>query len=351
MATGTIQPGLDSMVHCIRNAIAAKFLLVALENDLFTWLAEPKSPAEIAEHFGWLPGPTDKFCEILAYLGLIAMRGEKVRNTEQAGTLLNKASQGNVVAFLLESCKWCLEPLDHLPGVLRNGPVLPERDTDSEALWHEIVACGASMAFENSGKIVADRLASLAGADNFRRMLDLGGGHGVFSLYAAEALPDLAADVYDLPPALRSAARHIEERGFAGRVKILPGDYIREDLPNGYDLVFASCTLNFTLMDGRIQKVMDKAHAALVPGGYCVSLHDTPPDAAGKGGSYLSGDSGIAAYPVECLAFGLVSGMDMAMPEGLVAETMLQSGFPFVHSRELRTSGGTFRLDVARKGG
>ena len=331
-------PELDDLVHCVRSAISAKLLLAGLERDLFTWLGTPKGPAEIAAHFGWHPGTTEKYCEILSYLGLVCIQNGKVRNTEAAARHLSRTSPENTAAYILESCKWCLHPLDELPRILREGPTPPERDTDSESLWEEIISCGTNMVVMDSGRKMAERLAALPGADGFRRMLDLGGGHGVYSLCAAEAMPRLKADVLDFPSVLRVAERFHKDSPAADRVRLVPGNYVAVPFAPGYDLIFVSETLNFTLPGGTTQRVMDKIYAALASGGYCVSVHDGPVGAAL-----------VPDWPFECHVIDMVSGSPMAMPDGLIAEAMLTSGFSSVRTEHVRLKGSLMTLNVGRK--
>jgi hypothetical protein len=309
-----------------------------LEKNLFTWLATPKNIADIATHFDWQFGTTKKYCEILSYLGLVSMQGEAVLNTKEANNLLNRNSESNIVACLLELSKWCLDPLSELPLVLRDGPVPPERSTDSESLWREILTCGANLVFADSGKKVTDYLSSLPGTENFRRMLDFGGGHGGYALCAAEAMPSLEVDVLDFPDVLQVAEHFRKKSAASSRVHLLPANFVTDAIPSGYDLVLASATLNFTLPNGNTRQVMDKIHAALKPGGYCISIHDGPAD----GGL-------VPEWPFECHVCDLVTGRPMAMPEGLIAETMLASGFVHVRTEYLRLNGSIMTVDVARK--
>jgi SAM-dependent methyltransferase len=336
-------PGTNGVFALMRNAVAANALAAAMDCGVFSQLSDWRTAQDVASRLRLHPESTKRFLDLLEFCGVVCRDGNAYRNAASTQELLGDGACADIAPLVREMAEGVLLPMQDLKRILREGPGTPPAEgvggVEGSACW----------AFRGVAGEVAAILAALPGAETFRRMLDLGGGHGVFSLYAAQALPALDADVYDLPASLRSAAGYIAEWGFADRVRTVPGDYVRDRLPGGYDVVLASCTLNFTLPDASTALVMDKVHAALVPGGYCVSLHDAPPAFAGETRSCLSDGRSIAAYPLECMAIGLVYGRPMAMPDGLIAETMLQSGFACVHSRELRTSGGTLRLDIARK--
>lgn len=338
MKTKLPQPDVTSLMRCFRSAIAAKLLLTALEANLFTWLTTPRTSAAIADKFNWNLAAVTKYCEILSYLGLVTIEGEKVQNTHGTDKLLNKESQGNVIAYICESCRWCLEPLDDLPRILRDGPVLSKADTDPESLWEDIIACGAGMVFADSGQTVANCLAALPGSENFRRMLDLGGGHGGYAVRAAETMPRLEVDVLDFPAVLQATERYRKKGPASARVRALPANYVNDAIAPGYDVVFASDTLNFTLPGKTTRQVMDKIHAALKPGGYCVSVHDGP------------GEKSITPeWPFECHVCDLVTGSPMGMPLNFISDTMLASGFRHVRTELIHLNGSFRTLDVARK--
>ncbi|NCD26247.1 MAG: SAM-dependent methyltransferase [Deltaproteobacteria bacterium] len=338
MDSKSYHQGLDDTLRCVRGAISAKLLLSALEQDVFTDLDTPKSLAAISARHGWQTAATEKFCEILSHLGLVVMRAGTVRNTERTSRLFSKHSEDNIGAFVLESCRWCLHPLDDLPRVLRQGAKPPEHETNPEATWHELTANGAGVVLASGGAIMAEYLAALPGARRYRRMLDLGGGHGGYALRAAEAMPWMEVDVLDFPAVLQVAERFREKSPAKDRVRMLPANYVTEPIPGGYDLVLVSATLNFTLADNATQNVMDKIHAALNPGGFCVSVHDGPVD-----------EKLMPEWPFECLVTDLVTGTPMAMPAGLVADTMFASGFSHVRTEYLRLNGSLMTVDMGRK--
>ncbi|HEY4181378.1 MAG TPA: methyltransferase [Kofleriaceae bacterium] len=73
-----------------------------------------------------------------------------------------------------------------------------------------------------------------------RRMLDVGGGSGVFSIAAAQQNPQLHATVMDLAAVCDVARHYITDGGVADRVDAQPVDMFRDTWPTGYDAVLFS---------------------------------------------------------------------------------------------------------------
>ena len=168
-----------------------------------------------------------------------------------------------------------------------------------------------------AGSQLARELVALPGAKNFSRMLDLGGGYGVFSLYAATPLPSLKVQVFDSPAVLKVAKQYIEEYSLQERVSILPGNYPAETLDDGYDLIPASCTLNLTLAERTTGHVVRKIIHTLKPRGYFVSLHDSRPDFP----------EANPLFPVEYPVYSMLSGAPVNMPRGFIASLALEADF------------------------
>ncbi len=86
--------------------------------------------------------------------------------------------------------------------------------------------------------------------------------------------------MFDFPAVTRHAHTYIEKYGLENRISTLSGDFTKDDLGCGYDLIWASGTLNFS--KPFLEQIMTKICKALAPGGICVSIHDQlDPDGTG----------------------------------------------------------------------
>ena len=107
------------------------------------------------------------------------------------------------------------------------------------------------------------------GAENVRRMLDVGGGSGAYSIAFAQANSALRADILDLAAVEPIAQRHIQEAGVADRVKVRAGDLRSDRLGEGYDLVFVSAICHM-LSPAENLDLLRRCREALAPGGRVV---------------------------------------------------------------------------------
>lgn len=126
-----------------------------------------------------------------------------------------------------------------------------------------------------------DLLARVPVGDDQRRLLDLGGSHGLHSIRFCERYPQLSAQIVDLPSALSETPATIAAHGLAERIALTPGDVLEFDWGQGFDLVFyLSVAHNQSADDNR--RVIRRIRDSLKPGGLLVIheyLDDQPPGA------------------------------------------------------------------------
>jgi ubiquinone/menaquinone biosynthesis C-methylase UbiE len=99
-----------------------------------------------------------------------------------------------------------------------------------------------------------------------KRLLDVGGGPGTFSVLLTRAFPELHSTVLDLPEVVRVASELIEQHGASAAVSVQAGNYHTAIFPSDIDAV------NFFGMlhqesPGDIRLLAKKAFDCLKPGG------------------------------------------------------------------------------------
>lgn len=141
--------------------------------------------------------------------------------------------------------------------------------------------------------------------------------------------------VFDFPDVANKARDYIRDYGMEDRITTLGGDYTRDDFGIGYDLIWASGTLNFS--KDSLEQVMAKIYNALSPGGIFISLHDILiPDGTGPGVS------------VRRFLPMVLAGTDFYLEAGRFANTMARAGLQPVDSRSIETPFGPMQLDISR---
>jgi precorrin-6B methylase 2 len=102
-----------------------------------------------------------------------------------------------------------------------------------------------------------------------RRMLDVGGGSGGYSIAFAKASPELHAEILDLPAVLPLTEHYIAKSGLSERVKTRPGDLQLDELGRDYDLIFVSA-ISHMLGQSENQDLFRRCFTALAHGGRIV---------------------------------------------------------------------------------
>jgi predicted TPR repeat methyltransferase len=205
-----------------------------------------------------------------------------------------------------------------------------------DALWEK--GARASLNHSRCGRAqrVAEEVAGLPEFPSFRKMLDLGGGAGIFAIAIVGAHPGMRGVVFDQPAVAKAAEEYIRGFEMEHRLRAVGGDYRSDVLGNDYDLIWACATLNFVKqdMDGMVKRIFE----ALNPGGVFISFHDGMTHEQTKPETML-GHFGYA----------MRTGRDFYLDQGFVADAMLRAGFRSVRSRTLETPVGAMDMDLARK--
>ena len=99
----------------------------------------------------------------------------------------------------------------------------------------QLAAYSALMAA--SQPLVAEQVLQAYPLQRHRRLLDVGGGDGAFACAAAGHAPALQVQVFDLPGVVARAQMRFERAGLAARCSAQGGDFFRDELPAGADLI------------------------------------------------------------------------------------------------------------------
>lgn len=298
-------PSFDQFAQAARGFQESRVLLTAIELDLFTAVGEDASAGEVAERAGTDPRATEMLLNALVALGALAKTRDRFRNT--------LASPGNQWAALMHTVHlW--ESWSTLTECVRaGGPRKRSATGDRGHQW--ITAFIAAMHFYAAER--APAVVDAVGAGGVRRMLDVGGGSGAYSIAFAKANPNLRAVILDLSPVLAIAQGHIKKAGLAKRIKTKPGDLRTDALGKRYDLVFISAICHM-LAPEENRDLFRRACKALAPGGRVV-VRDfllNPAKTAPRGAALFSlnmlvGTAGGASYSQrECTAWLREAGLE-----------------------------------------
>ena len=202
-----------------------------------------------------------------------------------------------------------------------------------EAAGREVAGYSALMAATQPA-VAADLLAAYR-VGRHRRLMDVGGGEGAFLEAAGATAPGLELMLFDLPAVCARARTRLGRAGLLGRSTILEGDFLRNPIPPGADLI--------TLV--RILHDQDEAGVATLLRAIRAAL---PPDGALLIGEPMSGGGRPRRVGDVYFAFYLLAmGRGRARsPEELTA-MLRTAGFSRVRRLRTRTP-ALLRALVAR---
>ena len=211
--------------------------------------------------------------DLLEALGYVSSRGGRFRNTAATTKWLLAASPSGV-ADLFEFFEEMQQRWDLLEGSLRAGK--PARRSAEwfdahPGSWDRYHAGLRAVARLGAPEIVA-RVRIPSGT---RRLLDLGGSHGLYSIAFCQRHPGLSAIVMDWPQARGVAEKTIADAGMRERVSFLAGDLWQDEYPGGCDVVLLFNLVRIFPAE-KSEELVRRAVAALRPGGTAVVVDHHP---------------------------------------------------------------------------
>jgi ubiquinone/menaquinone biosynthesis C-methylase UbiE len=121
-------------------------------------------------------------------------------------------------------------------------------------------------AMHTIGTSLAPAFVEKAQAGSARRLLDVGGASGTYTLAFLTAHPEMRATLFDLAPVIEMARDRIGQAGMLDRVALVPGDFHHDALPAGHDLAWVSAIIHSST-PAQIVDLLRNVHQALEPGG------------------------------------------------------------------------------------
>lgn len=274
----TAAPETDPLrLYRYRDGLYAVDLLTALmvHFDFFSWLGtEPRTEEAIRLHFGFAERPFDVAMTLLAANGLIQRASGCITASATAVEHLTSGSGWNLTPYYASLHD---RPIarDYVE-VLRTGKPAGWSGDKSSGDWHkamedETFARKFTAAMDCRGRYLAQALAKALDLSGRRRVLDIGGGSGIYACSLVAQNAHLTGCVLEQSPVDRICSRLIEERGFKGRVDVAVGNMF-ETMPKDCDVHLFSNVLHD--WDWAEVRQLLAASAAALPADGLLVIHD-----------------------------------------------------------------------------
>jgi (2Fe-2S) ferredoxin len=213
----------DDLNETIRGFMRSRVVLTALELDVFTAVAKNGSFQELARKIGADPRATEMLLNALVSLKLLEKKDGLFFNTPASARFLAEGSPDNARPGLLHTAhlwhRWSM-----LTDSVRAGTAVSSHAPEEDWTTSFIAA------MDRNAKERAGALTQAIEGNGIKRMLDLGGGSGAYSIALARKFPHLKAEILDLPGVVPLAQQYIQKAGLAGRITARTGDMLRDPL-------------------------------------------------------------------------------------------------------------------------
>jgi hypothetical protein len=331
-ASATVPPRIDPtpIFELFRGHLATELLTAAVAHlGVFDRLAAgPRSFDDLRGEIGLAERPMVVLATALRAFGLLVADGPgRLALSDLAREHLTTGGAFDVSGYvgLAADTPGVLEMVERLrtnrpagSDPDEEGAAFIYREGIESAMEREETARRLTLALAGRARNVAPALAANYPLDGVRRLVDVGGGTGIYAIAWLQRHPGLRAIVWDRPEVLKVAREMAEAHGVADRLEARAGDMFRDPVPEGADAILLSNVLHD--WDVPECRALVARCASALPTGGRLLVHDVFLDDA------MDGPLPIALYSASL--FRLTEGRAYSAAEyrGWMAEAGLEPG-------------------------
>ena len=266
----------DRLDQMIRGYMPSRCLLTALELDIFTAVGDGGNAERIGAMINANARAAGMLLNALVALGLLSKSGADYSNTPESARFFVQGSKDNQRNGLLHTAniwhRWST-----LTDAVRSGTrvavedsadlrnVDHKNDHDDAAVWTRNFIAG----MQRIAKDRATLVVKILGTAGIRRILDLGGGSGAYSIAFAKTGPDVQCEILDVPQVMPLTAEYVRQAGVSAQVSLRAGDMLHADFGSGYDIIMLNAICHM-FSEEQNQDIFRRSLQALAPKGRLV---------------------------------------------------------------------------------
>ena len=294
------EPSPAAIMQLASGFMAAKHLFAANELGLFEALADsPANLDALAARTGLTRRAARISADAMVALGLLEVQDGIYRNSKTAARFLAGPGPGDLRPFLRFWDKISYPAWTRLAETLASGPPREMFELDDE-LQH-IASAGIEA-------ILAGPATTLPEAFDFgphKRLLDIGGGTGSWSIAIAKRHQNIRASILELPTVTELATSRVAGAGLGHRITVITGDAMVGELPAGYDVFLLANLIHYWSAEQN-QELLQRVRRAAQPGSALLladfwtnAAHTEPLQAALMAGEFAAHLRNGDVYSVE----------------------------------------------------
>ena len=269
MSTKNASP--EKILQLATSHWSLKALAVAVDLFVFTSLKDRELTAsQLSELLGVPLRSLERLLNANAALGFLNKSGDTYRNSDIADTYLVENMPGYLGDFIKLAGIYGFAKWTRFRECVVNDT--PIEDLDDDFRHNDDRMQYFIRAMHNNAKGPARFLTAIPDLAGRTRLLDLGGGSGVYCMALTERYQDLRATLVDFPPVCRVAREFVREFPARDRIEIVEGDLLTDELDVRGDIVLLSQVLH-GMSEEQCRGLMHKCYGCTLSGGIVI-VHD-----------------------------------------------------------------------------
>ena len=251
-----------AVLEDVRGFLKSRVILTAAELDLFTRLNKGQGTADdLAKELRCDQRCLTRLLDCLVALQLLSKQDSFYQTSERGALLSAEHPETELPMVLHLNGLW--ETWSGLTETVKTGTNpkrKPVTDRGKDSLKDFIGAMHVV------GRRLSNELAEAYDLSPCKRLLDVGGATGTYTVAFLQKNPEMTAVLFDLPEVIPWAEESIGSEGLLGRVELMAGDFYQDELPRGCDLALLSAIIHQNSPQENLN-LYRKIHRALVVGG------------------------------------------------------------------------------------
>jgi SAM-dependent methyltransferase len=251
-----------AVLEDVRGFLKSRVILTAAELNLFTRLNKGQARADdLAKELKCDLRCLTRLLDSLVALQLV-LKEDGFYQTSKRGALLSAEHPETELPMVLHlNGLW--ETWSGLTETVKTG-VNPKRKSVNQRSNDSVGAFISAM--HVVGRNLSKEIADSYDLSPFKRLLDIGGATGTYIMAFLEKNAGMTAVLFDLPDVIPMAEQRLGGEGLLERVKLVSGDFYKDELPTGCDLALLSAIIHQNSPQENLN-LYGKIHRALEPSG------------------------------------------------------------------------------------
>jgi SAM-dependent methyltransferase len=218
----------------------SRILLTGFELEIFTNIEDSGTTnKQISQKLKLDERSSERLMNALVSLGFLKKQNQLFFNTDESFMFLSRKSPDYLGGLMHSNHLW--NSWSNLTKVVRTG--VSANPSEINVRGEDWLTPFITAMHDRAIKQAPQQLKSID-LSGVKSLLDIGGGSGAYSMEFVNRKPEIEATVFDLPNVIPITKKFLEKDGCSGKIKTFAGDYTKDELPVGFDMVFLSAIIH-----------------------------------------------------------------------------------------------------------